>query len=89
MLLSKGMANIYLKVTTETFSKLRFSGFKKFVTRSVFGELQFTKISLNFKTSCRKLKMRGLGAKLCVRLFYYFNFERNYDVLKSKSPCIL
>ena len=22
-------------------------------------------------------------------LFYYFNFERNYDVLKSKSPCIL
>ena len=22
-------------------------------------------------------------------LFYYFNFERNYDVLISKSPCIL
>ena len=22
-------------------------------------------------------------------LFYCFNFERNYDVLKSKSPCIL
>ena len=22
-------------------------------------------------------------------LFYYFNFERNYDVLNSKSPCIL
>ena len=22
-------------------------------------------------------------------LFYYFNFERNNDVLKSKSPCIL
>ena len=22
-------------------------------------------------------------------LFYYFNFERNYDVLKSKRPCIL
>ena len=20
-------------------------------------------------------------------LFYYFNFERSYDVLKSKSPC--
>ena len=20
-------------------------------------------------------------------LFYYFYFERNYDVLKSKSPC--
>ena len=36
-LLSKGMSNIYLKVTIETFSKLRFSGFKKFVTRSVLG----------------------------------------------------
>ena len=22
-------------------------------------------------------------------IFYYFNFERNYDVLKSKCPCIL
>ena len=22
-------------------------------------------------------------------LFYYFNFERNYNVLKSKSPCFL
>ena len=22
-------------------------------------------------------------------LFYYFNFKRNYDLLKSKSPCIL
>ena len=30
-LLSKGMSNIYLKVTIETFSKLRFSGLKKFV----------------------------------------------------------
>ena len=25
----------------------------------------------------------------CVWLFYYFNFKRSYDVLKSKSPCIL
>ena len=36
-LFSKRMSNIYLKVTIETFSKLRFSGFKKFVTRSVLG----------------------------------------------------
>ena len=36
-LLSKGISNIYLKVTIETFSKLRFFGFKKFITRSVFG----------------------------------------------------
>ena len=42
---------------------------------------------LNFQTSYWNLKIRGLGAKLS--LFYHFNFERNYDDLKSKSPCIL
>ena len=36
-LIGKGMSNIYLKVTIETFSKLRFCGLKKFVTRSVLG----------------------------------------------------
>ena len=36
-LLIKGMSNIYLEVTIGTFSELRFSGFKKFVTRSVLG----------------------------------------------------
>ena len=35
--LSKGISNIYLKVAIEMFSKLRFSGFKKFATRSVLG----------------------------------------------------
>ena len=50
--LSKGISNIYLKVTIETFSKLQFSGFKKFVTRSVFEKLQLTQTSLNFKTPC-------------------------------------
>ena len=25
----------------------------------------------------------------CVWLFFYFNFERNYHLLKLKSPCIL
>ena len=65
-LLSKRMPNVYLKVSIETFSKLRLSVFKKFVTRSVCGELQLTHISLNFKTSCCNLKIRDLGAKLCV-----------------------
>ena len=51
-LISKGMSNIYFKVTIEeklTFSKLRISKFKKFISESVFGELQLTQISLNFK----------------------------------------
>ena len=69
--LSNGMSNIYLKSTVErekkkTFSKLRFSNFKKFVNRSFFGELQLTQISLDFKNSWCNLKIRGLGAKLCV-----------------------
>ena len=82
------MSNIYLKVTIKTFSKLRISGFKIFVTRSVFGEIQLMQISLNFKTSCCNLKSE-VWEQICVWLFYYFNFERNYDVLKSRSPCIL
>ena len=49
-------------------------------------------ISLNFKTSCCNLKkIRGLEAKLCVDFLFlnFSNFERNYDVLKSKNLCIL
>ena len=60
------MPNIYLKVTIERFSKLRFSGFKKFVTRSVFGELQLTQISLNFKNFLLQLKnQRSLSKIVC------------------------
>ena len=65
-LLSKGMSVIYLKVTIETFSKLRFSRFKKFCHQVSVGELQLTQISLNFKTSSCNLKIRRLGAKQCV-----------------------
>ena len=61
-LISKGMSNIYLKVT---FSKLRFSKFKKFVSRLVFGQLQLTQISLNFKTSCCNLKIRSGSKTVC------------------------
>ena len=70
-LLSKRMSNIYLKVTIKTFPKLRFPGFRKFVTKSVFGELQLTQISLNFKNSRCKLKIRGLGAKPCVAFLVF------------------
>ena len=69
-LLSKTLY-IYLKVTIETFSKLRFSEFKNFIARTVFGELQLTQISLNFKTSCCNLEISGLGAKLCVSFLLF------------------
>ena len=65
------MPNIYLKPTIETFSKLRFSGFKKFVTKSVSGELQLMQISFNFKTSCCNLKIVGLEAKLCLAILLF------------------
>ena len=52
------MSNIYLKVAIETLSRLRFFGFKKLVTRSVFGELQLTHLSLNFGTSCCNRKWK-------------------------------
>ena len=88
-LLGKGMSNIYLKITV---GKKRCSQnfdfpFKKFVSTSVFGELQLIQI-LNFETFCYNLKIRGLGAKACVVL-YYLNLEKNYDVLKSKSSYFL
>ena len=40
------------------------------------------------ETSCYDLKIRDLGAN-CAWRFYYFNFEGNYDLLKSKNPWIL
>ena len=63
-LLNKGKSNTSLKVTIETFSKLRVSGYKKFFSRSVFGE----KI---LETSCCNLKLRGVGAKLCVAFLLF------------------
>ena len=66
------------------YSKLRFSKFKKFFSRSVFGQLQLTQISLNLPTFCCTLKIwEQKGA--C--FFHFFNMERNYEV--SKSPFFL
>ena len=69
------MPNIYLNVTIEKNWRSQNFKFKKFVIRSAFGELQLTQISFNFKILLEN----------CVWLFYYFNFESNYDVLKSKK----
>ena len=82
-LISKKMSNISLNssfLSKLTFSKLWFSESKKFVCRSVFGKLQLTKTALNLKTFGCTSKIRGLGTKACV-VFYYLNFERNYEVL--------
>ena len=80
-LLSKEMSDIYLKDTIEMFSNLIF-WVLKFVTRSVFGELQLMQISLSFKTSCCNLKT-GLGAKLCG--FFIILILKGIMMLKSDS----
>ena len=61
--ISKRISSIYSKVTIETYSTLRFCKFKKLISRLLFGELQLTQISLNFKTPCCYLKIKGLGVK--------------------------
>ena len=54
---SKATSNIYLKITI----KKKNLKFKKLVSRSAFGELQLTQISLNFKTSCCNLSKTVCG----------------------------
>ena len=64
-LISKGMSNIKSYYGEKvTYSKLLFSKFEKFVSRSVFRELQLKQISLNFQTFCCNLKIRDLGTKV-------------------------
>ena len=85
-LISKGMSNIYLKLTigknlcTQNFD---FLSSKKFFSRPVFGNLQLTQISLNFQNSCCNLKMRGLRAKLFVA-FLLFSFGKELWLFKVK-----
>ena len=63
-LISKGMLNYYLNSSywEKTVKQIA----KKLVSRSVFDKLQLTHISLNSKTFCCNLKIRGLGAKSCL-----------------------
>ena len=49
---------------------------------SVFGELQLTQISFCFKTSYCNLKIIHLWG---VWQFCFFNFKKNFDVLKVKE----
>ena len=72
-LLSKEMPNMYLKVTIKE-KNWRSQNFDflglKICHQVSFGELQLTKISLNFQNSCCNLKIKVLGAKLCVTFLF-------------------
>ena len=92
-LLSKGMSNIYLKSycwEKVTYSKL--FDFKKFVKKVPlqvrFWEAPTHADIIEFWNVSLQLKNKMSGDKTAW-LLYYFYFERNYDVLKSRSPCFL
>ena len=55
-----------------TYSKLRFQKIKNFVSRSPFGELQLTQISLNFQTFCRNFKIKGMFSKVRAHITVVF-----------------
>ena len=85
------MSKIYFKVTVE---KKRCTQNFDFKSSKSLSPGQF----LESSNSCRYhwvLKLLASTYKLvvleqkCVRLFYYFNFERNYDALKLNGPCFL
>ena len=44
---------------------------------------------IEFEIFLLPLKKSEVWAQNCVWFFCYFNFESNYDVLKTKSLCIL
>ena len=73
------------------FSKLQFSKFKIFVSKSVFSKLQLTQISLNFKTSSCKLKITGLGKNymsflsICVSFLRYLIYSRIVTVFSCEK----
>ena len=71
-LISKGMSIIYLKVTIE---KLRFSKFKRFVSRSVFGELHFNADIIEFYNFLLQLKNQRSGSKTVCRFFIILILE--------------
>ena len=75
-LLNKEMSNLYLKVTVEEenwrFQNFDFLGLKNLSPCQFWGA-PTQEVSLNFKTSCWNLKIRGLEVKLCVA-FILFSF---------------
>ena len=90
-LLNEGMSNICLKVAiekrwrTQNFNTLEYSVFNSSILSSSPGQfLGSSNSRINFQTSCCKLKITGLGAKLCV-MFLYFYFARSPWLLLNKN----
>ena len=81
LLQSKCMSNIYLKMT---FPKLQFLKLKKSASRSFLATSALADVKEFAATYDSEVTEQRR-----MLLFHYFNFERNYKVLKSKSPYFL
>ena len=58
------------------------------IRRFIYFKFTSVLFYLMFFTSVKGIDRSEVWEQNCVWLFYYFNFERNYDVLMSKSSCI-
>ena len=67
-----------------TRSEVQFDKFKKFVSRPIFLGAPNQADIIEFSNFLLQLRNQRAGNKT-LWLFYYFYFERNYDVLKSKN----
>ena len=91
-LLNKGMSNIDLKVTIKSLSLKNMLILKSMSPSHFWGALTHTDIIVHANIRYQVLvatQKSEVWEQNCVWLFYYINFERNYGVLKPKSPCIL
>ena len=88
-LISKGVSNIYWKGTIEKEWRFQNFDFLKNLSPGQFLENPDSRRHYWILNFLLQLKNQRSGSKNCVWFFYNFNFERNYDVLKAKSPPIL
>ena len=90
-LISKRISNILLKFIIEKnwrSENFDFLSRKNCIQVSFWGALTQADI-IEFSNFLVQLKNSEVSEQNYGWLFYYFYFERNYDVLKSKSRCIL
>ena len=90
-LLNKGMSNIYLKVSIEKTRASQNFDFKS-LKSSPPGQCLGSSNSRRYNWIL-KIVVATWKSEVCEQnyewFFYYFYFQRNYDVLKSNSPCFL
>ena len=90
-LIGKGKSNIYLKAIIEKnwrSQNLDFLSLKNLSLGQFLESSNSRRCHWIFKLLVATQKSE-VSKQIRMWLFYYFSFERNYDVLKSKSSCIL